>query len=132
MDRQRVSSGAVWEERFGYSRAVRVGDVVHVAGTLAIEDDGSVHSPHDAHAQTVFALRKIERALGEVGTSLADIVRVRMYVTDIGDQLEVGRGHAEVLGHVRPAATMVQVGPLAADGALVEVEIEAVVDRSAG
>ena len=117
MIRQRISSGAPWEERYGYSRALRVGDLVFVAGTSATGSDG----------QTLFILRKIERALHGVGASLADVVRARYFVTDIGDADPVGRAHAELLGGVRPAMTMAEVSGLMMTEHLVEIEVDAVV-----
>ncbi|MBL0922428.1 MAG: RidA family protein [Phycisphaerales bacterium] len=129
-ERRNISSGAPWEEKVGYSRAVRVGSLVFVAGTLACDEQGAIHGQGDAHAQTVYALRKIERALAQAGASLADVVRTRMFVTDIAHQEAVGRGHKEVMGGVMPAATLVQVGPLAHPFALVEIEADAVVSGS--
>jgi enamine deaminase RidA (YjgF/YER057c/UK114 family) len=125
--RQRTSSGAPWEERYGYSRAVRVGDLVFVAGTSATGSDGTPVAAGDPHGQTLFILRKIERALHDVGASLADVVRARYFVTDIGDADPVGRAHAELLGGVRPAMTMAEVSGLMMTEHLVEIEVDAVV-----
>ena len=127
MTRQRSSSGAPWEERYGYSRALRVGDQVFVAGTSATGDDGKPVAAGDPHGQTIFILRKIERALTDVGASLADVVRARYYVTDIGDADPVGRAHAELLGTVRPAMTMAEVSGLMLPEHVVEIEVDAVV-----
>ena len=127
MNRQRTSSGAPWEERYGYSRALRVGDQVFVAGTSATGSDGTPVAAGDPHGQTLFILRKIERALADVGASLADVVRARYYVTDIGDADPVGRAHAELLGRVRPAMTMAEVSGLMLPEHLVEIEVDAVV-----
>ena len=127
MIRQRTTSGAPWEERYGYSRAVRVGDLVFVAGTSATGSDGQPVAVGDPHGQTLFILRKIERALGDVGASLADVVRARYFVTDIGDADPVGRAHAELLGGVRPAMTMAEVSGLMMTEHLVEIEVDAVV-----
>ncbi len=127
MIRQRTTSGAPWEERYGYSRAVRVGDLVFVAGTSATGSDGTPVAAGDPHGQTLFILRKIERALGDVGASLADVVRARYFVTDIGDADPVGRAHAELLGGVRPAMTMAEVSGLMMTEHLVEIEVDAVV-----
>ena len=127
MIRQRTSSGAPWEERYGYSRAVRVGDQVFVAGTSATGSDGQPAAVGDPHGQTLFILRKIERALADVGASLADVVRARYYVTDIGHADPVGRAHAELLGSVRPAMTMAEVSGLMLAEHLVEIEVDAVV-----
>jgi enamine deaminase RidA (YjgF/YER057c/UK114 family) len=125
--RQRTTSGAPWEERYGYSRAVRVGDLVFVAGTSATGSDGTPVAAGDPHGQTLFILRKIERALHDVGASLADVVRARYFVTDIGDADPVGRAHAELLGGVRPAMTMAEVSGLMMPEHLVEIEVDAVV-----
>ena len=127
MIRQRTTSGAPWEERYGYSRALRVGDLVFVAGTSATGSDGTPVAAGDPHGQTLFILRKIERALHDVGASLADVVRARYFVTDIGDADPVGRAHAELLGGVRPAMTMAEVSGLMMPEHLVEIEVDAVV-----
>ena len=123
---RRASSGAPWEERYGYSRAVRVGDLIFVAGTSATGADGQPVAAGDPHAQTIFILRKIERALRGVGATLADVVRARYWVTDIGHADLVGRAHAELLGGVRPAMTMAEVSALMLPEHLVEIEIDAV------
>lgn len=125
--RQNIPSGAPWESKVGYSRAVRVGNLVFVAGTLASDERGEVHAPGDPRAQTVYILRKIERALQQAGATLADVVRTRMFVTDISHQEAIGAGHKEVMQDIMPAATMVQVGPLAHPVALVEIEVDAVI-----
>ncbi|EWT00980.1 hypothetical protein N865_12195 [Intrasporangium oryzae NRRL B-24470] len=122
--RQRVSSGSPFEAAVGYSRAVRVGDVVHVAGTTASRN-GSVVAVGDMYGQTKVALEIIEAALAECGASLADVVRTRMYVTDISRWEEVGRAHGEAFGDVRPVATMVEVSALIDPDLLVEIEVEA-------
>lgn len=129
--RRLISSGSPWEPVVGYSRAVRAGDAVYVAGTIASDESGSVVAPGDAYEQTRFILRRIERALAEAGATLADVVRTRMFVTDIAQWEAVGRAHGEVFGDIRPAATMVEVARLIAPGLLVEIEAEAVI-RPAG
>jgi enamine deaminase RidA (YjgF/YER057c/UK114 family) len=127
MDRQRVSTGTEWEREVGYSRAIRAGDTVRVAGTIATDDDGAVVAPGQPYEQTKHALSIVTDALAELDASADDVVATRMYVTDMAHMDDVGRAHGEVFGDVRPAATMVEVSGLAAEGAVVEVEAEAVV-----
>ncbi|MCB9006646.1 MAG: RidA family protein [Ardenticatenaceae bacterium] len=126
MKRMNISSGAPWESIVGYSRAVRVGPYVHVAGTTAVNGAGELVSADDPYNQTVFILKKIETALQQAGAELTDVVRTRIYVTDVTDWDEVGRAHGEVFGNIRPAATLVEVTSLLEPEMLVEIEADAI------
>jgi enamine deaminase RidA (YjgF/YER057c/UK114 family) len=125
--RQRFTSGSPFEPVVGYSRAVRVGDRVVVAGTTATGPDGAVVAPGDAYGQARYALGIIERALAEAGATMADVVRTRMFVTDIARWQEFGRAHGEAFSAVRPVTTMVEVARLIDPAMLIEIEAEAVV-----
>ncbi len=131
-ERMRISSGTPWEPVVGYSRAVRVGPWVFVAGTTAADEQGRVVGEGDAYAQTRYALKKVQWALEQAGASLKDVVCTRFYVADIARWEEYGRAHAEVFGDVRPALTMVEVRALVDPAMLVEVEAIAVLPEAEG
>ncbi len=132
MKRVNISSGAPWESVVGYSRAVKVGSYVFVAGTTATGPDGKIEGLSDAYRQTQVALLKIEAALKEAGASLTDVVRTRLFVTDITQWAAIARAHSEAFRDTRPASTMVQVAALIDSSMLVEIEADAVIGAGAG
>lgn len=127
--RVNISSGAAWEEIVGYSRAVRIGNVVEVAGTTAVDEQGNIVGLNDPGAQTRFILQKIEKALRQAGATLEDVIRTRIFVTDISRWEEVGRAHGDVFRTIKPVATLVEVKALISPELLVEIEVSAVLHQ---
>ncbi|MFA6467579.1 MAG: RidA family protein [Bacteroidota bacterium] len=124
-----ISSGAPWEEKVGYSRAVRIGNLIEVTGTVAVDDSGAVIGKGNPYEQTKFILQKIERVLHQAGASLNDVIRTRMFVTDITRWEEYGKAHGEVFGAIKPCTTMVEIAKLIGTEYLIEIEATAVVNE---
>ncbi|MEP7237236.1 MAG: RidA family protein [Ferruginibacter sp.] len=126
--RKKISSGSPWEDIIGYSRAVRVNNIIEVAGTTAMDGDMLIGAG-DMYAQTHFIFKKIEKALVEAGATLADVVRTRMFITDISKWEDVGRAHGEFFKNIKPVATMVEVSRLIDDDLLIEIEVTAILEN---
>lgn len=127
MNRTNYSSGAKWEDIVGYSRAVKVGNIVEVTGTVAVNENNETESPGDAYGQTRFVIQKIEGVLQRAGASLKDVVRTRIFVTDISRWEEYGRAHGEFFKDIRPCTSMIEVKGLIAQDYLVEIEATAII-----
>ncbi len=126
--KKKISSGTAWEDLVGYSRAVRAGNIIEVAGTTAMDGDVLI-GKDDVYAQTGFIFKKIEKVLIEAGATLDDVVRTRMYVTDISKWQEAGKAHAEFFKNIKPVTTMVEVSKLINDDLLIEIEVTAIQDN---
>ena len=128
--RVNISSGVIWEDIIGYSRAVKIGNVIEVAGTTALDEEGNLVGLNDPYEQTRYSIAKIEKALNSAGAALADIVRTRIFTTDISRWEEIGRAHGEFFREIKPASTMVEVRSLINPGMLVEIEATAIIQEN--
>lgn len=128
-NRTNISSGAKWEDIVGYSRLVKVNNQVYVSGTVAIDDQGNVVGEGNAYEQTKYIIQKVEKILAKVGAKLEDVVRTRMFVTDISKWEEYGKAHGEFFGKIKPATTMVEVSKLIDERVLIEIEFEAILEE---
>lgn len=128
MSRQLASSGSAWEQKIGYSRAVRVGNLVSVSGTTATDENGETACKGDLYGQTKFILAKVEKALATLGAKYENVIRTRMFLTDISRWEEAGRAHGEYFSEIRPATTMVEVSKLISPDHLIEIEVDAVIE----
>lgn len=128
MTRLNISSGAKWEDIVGYSRAVRIGNIIEVAGTTSVDENGNVVGANDPYQQTKYSLQKIEMALRQAGATMRDVIRTRVYVTDISRWEEIGRAHGEFFREIKPASSMIEVSKLISPELLVEVEVTAVIE----
>jgi enamine deaminase RidA (YjgF/YER057c/UK114 family) len=130
MQRTNYSSGARWEDIVGYSRAVKIGNTIEVTGTVAADDNSNLVGGNDAYEQTKFIIQKIEKVLSKAGASLKDVVRTRMFVTDISRWEEYGKAHGEFFKDIKPCTTMVEVSKLISPEYLIEIEATAIIDQS--
>jgi len=128
-NRLNISSGAKWEDIVGYSRAVRIGNIIEVAGTTAVDETGNVVGLNDPYQQTKFIFAKIDKALASAGATLNDVIRTRMFVTDISHWEEIGRAHGEYFRYIKPAASMIEVKSLIDRNLLVEIEVTAIIQE---
>lgn len=129
MIRQNISSGSEWEGKVGYSRAVRLGNIIEVSGTVATDNSGELVGEGDEYMQTKFILMRLENTLSQLGASLADVVRTRIYCTNIKNWKEIGRAHSEFFSSIKPATSMVEVAGLIHENYLVEIEATAIIER---
>ena len=127
-DRLNISSSAIWEDQVGYSRAVKIGSIIEVSGTVSVKQ-GKIYAPKDAYGQTKRILRIIEKTLAKAGATMNDVIRTRMYVTDISKWQEIGRAHGEVFRDIKPATSMVEVKALIDQEFIVEIEASAVISK---